>query len=171
MLRVSKQIEPPAWLTEAAQATADFGAAAAEVDEAAAATFGINRTDLRIVGLLQEAGPLPAGRLATAAGLSPAAASTAIQRLATAGCVTRTVDPADRRRAVVTLTERAADLLVQIYGPIYQTGLAELSGYSADEIALVTEVLRRGERLQLAHAERIRGLPRPEAAVPPEDSS
>lgn len=161
-----KQISRESALAEAAQAAADFGAAASAVDDAAAAVFGVNRTDLRIIGLLREKGPLPAGLLAAAAGLSPAAASTAIQRLAAAGCVTRTPDAADRRRAVVTLTAQAAGLLSQVYDPILPAGLAELAGYSPAEIALVTEVLRRGQRLQLAQAERISGLPRLGTADP-----
>jgi DNA-binding MarR family transcriptional regulator len=166
LFRVSKQSVPQSMLIEAAQAAADFGAAAGAVDEAAAAVFGLNRTDLRIIGLLREAGPLSAGRLSAAAALSPAATSTAIQRLTAAGYVTRTVDGKDRRRAVVALTASAADLCGQIYDPIGQAGLAELARYSAAEIALVTDVLRRGERLQLAQAERIRNLPQPDWGRP-----
>lgn len=164
---MSKQIGRESALAGAAQAAADFGAAASAVDEAAAAVFGINRTDLRIIGLLREAGPLPAGRLAAAAGLSPAATSTAIQRLAAAGCVTRTSDATDRRRAVVALTAPAADLIGQVYDPIREAGLAELAGYSPAEIALVAEVLRLGERMQLAQAKRIRGLPQLAPQEPP----
>ncbi len=162
---MSKQSAPQGMLAAAAQAAADFGAAAAAVDDAAAAVFGLNRTDLRIIGLLREAGPLSAGQLSAAAGLSPAATSTAIQRLAAAGCATRTTDARDRRRAVVELTTTAADLFGQIYDPILQAGLAELARYSATEIALVTEVLRRGQRMQLAQAERIASL-RPDATRP-----
>lgn len=98
------------------------------------------RAQLRIVGLLREAGPLSAGRLTAA------------------GCVTRTTDARDRRRAVVALTTMAADLFGQIYDPILQAGLTELARYSATEIALVTEVLRRGQRMQLVQAERIASL-------------
>jgi DNA-binding MarR family transcriptional regulator len=166
MFRVSKQIARESALAGASQAAADFGAAASAVDEAAMTVFGVNRTDLRIIGLLHEGSPLPAGRLAAAAGLSPAAASTAIQRLAAAGCVTRTADPADRRRAVVALTAPAAELFGQVYGPIREAGLAELAEYTTAEITLVTEVLRRGERMQLAQAERIRGLPQLGTASP-----
>lgn len=73
--------------------------------------------------------------------------------------MTRTADPADRRRAVVSLTAPAAGLFRQVYDPIREAGLAELAGYTESEITLVTEVLRRSERMQLAQAERIRGLP------------
>jgi DNA-binding MarR family transcriptional regulator len=149
---------PEALLAEAAAAAAGFGAAAGIVDEAAAAAFGVNRTDLRIIGLLQQAGAVSAGRLASLAGLSPAATSTAIQRLTAAGYLTRTIDDEDRRRAVVALTTMAADLLSEAYAPIARAGRQELSRYSPAQIELIIEVLRGGERLQLAEAERIRGL-------------
>jgi DNA-binding MarR family transcriptional regulator len=141
--------------TAAAEAAAGFGAAAGAVDAAAAAAFGVNRTDLRIIGLLHYAGPLAAGRLSAAAGLSPAAMSTAIQRLMAAGHLTRTIDGQDRRRAVVALTTAAASLLSEIYTPVGEAGLTELSRYSAAELTLIIEFLRRGERLQLAQAQRI----------------
>jgi hypothetical protein len=64
---VSKQQVSRALLAEAAQAAAGFGAAAGAVDEAAAAAFGVNRTDLRIIGLLDQAGTLSAGQLSAAA--------------------------------------------------------------------------------------------------------
>jgi DNA-binding MarR family transcriptional regulator len=164
---VSKQSVPAALITAAAAAAAAFGAAAGAVDAAAAAAFGVNRTDLRIIGLLHQAGPLSAGQLSALAELSPAAMSTAIQRLITAGYLTRTIDSQDRRRAVVDLTAPAADLLAAVYGPIGQAGLRDLSRYSAAEITLITEFLRRGEQLQAGEASRIRSLARPAARATP----
>lgn len=158
---MSKQQVPPALLTEAAAAAAAFGAAAGAVDQAAAGTFGVNQTDLRIIGLLHAAGTLSAGRLSAAAGLSPAATSTAIQRLMAAGYLTRAADGEDRRRAVLTLTPPAAALLAEIYAPVGAAGLSELDRYSPAEIKLITEFLRRGERLQLSQADRIRRLAHP----------
>lgn len=143
---------------EAAEAAADFGAAADAVETAAAALFGINRTDLRIIGLVYEAGAIAAGPLAAAAKLSPAATSTAIQRLVAAGHLSRNVDERDRRRAVVALTPAAMALLERVYGPIARAGRRELTRYSADELAVIVDFLRRGIRLQLAQADRIRGL-------------
>lgn len=152
-----------AMITEAAQAAARFGASNDAVDAAAAAVLEVNRTDLRILGLVLEAGTMAAGPLATAAGLSPAATSTAIQRLVTAGHLRRDVDPADRRRAVVTVTGPAAGLLDRIYRPIERAGRAELARYSAAELAVIVDFLRRGERLQLDQAARIRDVRRPRA--------
>ena len=145
-------------ITDAAQAAARFGAASDAVDSAAAAVLGVNRTDLRILGLVLDAGAMAAGPLAAAADLSPAATSTAIQRLVTAGYLRRDVDPGDRRRAVVTLTEVAAGLLRRIYGPIERAGRSELDRYPAAELTVIVDFLRRGERLQLDQAARIRRL-------------
>jgi DNA-binding MarR family transcriptional regulator len=154
---VSKQSRSRAELiTEATHAAADFGAANDLVDEAAAAAFGVNRTDLRIIGLVANAGTLTAGGLATAAGLSPAATTTAIQRLIHAGHLTRKTDADDRRRAVVELTARAVDLLEEVYGPVERAGCELLERYSAEELAFIVDLLRRGERMQLAEARRVR---------------
>jgi DNA-binding MarR family transcriptional regulator len=151
---VSKQ----SLVAEATQAAAASGAAGDVVDEAAAAAFGVNRTDLRIIGLIAAAGTLTAGGLATQAHLSPAATTTAIQRLTHAGHLTRRTATDDRRRAVVELTPEAAKRLEEIYAPIERAGRAILEDYTAEQLALVAEVLRRGERMQLAEAERIRAL-------------
>jgi DNA-binding MarR family transcriptional regulator len=151
---VSKQ----SLVTEATQAAAASGAASDVVDEAAASAFGVNRTDLRIIGLVAAAGTLTAGQLATRAHLSPAATTTAIQRLTRAGHLTRRTATDDRRRAVVELTPEAARLLEDVYAPIERAGRAILEDYSTEQLALVVEVLRRGERMQLEEAERIRGL-------------
>jgi DNA-binding MarR family transcriptional regulator len=101
----------------AARAAAEFGDAAGAVDEAAAVVFGVNRTDLRILGTVLD-GPLTAGQVAAAVHLSPAAATTAIQRLVARGYLTREPDPEDRRRAVVALTASARELADRIYGPV-----------------------------------------------------
>lgn len=141
-----------------ALAAAEFGAAADELDEAAAAAFGVNRTDLRVVGLLSRHGRLTAGELATAAALSPAATSTAIQRLVGAGYLTRETDGADRRRAVLRLAPAAHALIDRVYGPLEHAGRAELERYSPAELRLIGDFLQRGIALQRAHARRVAGL-------------
>lgn len=143
-------------VTEATHAASAFGAANDVVDEAAAAKLEVNRTDLRILGLVSAEGALTAGALAVKAGLSPAATTTAIQRLTRAGHLTRRTDAEDRRRAVVELTPKAAQLLAELYGPIERAGRELLEDYTEEQLKLVIEVLRRGERMQLAEAERIR---------------
>ena len=141
----------------AARAAADFGAANTEVDDAVAAVLGVNPTDRRIVGLVFAAGSLSAGELAGAAGLSPAATTTAVQRLVAAGHLVREVDPADRRRTVLSLTGAAAEVIRDSYGPVAEEGARILAGYRAEELVLIERFLRAGIDLQRRHAARIRG--------------
>ncbi len=141
----------------AARAAAEFGDAADVVDDAAAAVFGVNRTDLRLLGALRH-GALTAGQVADAVHLSPAAATTAIQRLVARGHLTREPDPDDRRRAVVALTPSARRLADRTYGPVGEAGMAALRGWTAAELDLIAEFLERGRALQLAEAARIRAM-------------
>jgi DNA-binding MarR family transcriptional regulator len=141
----------------AARAAAEFGDAADAVDAAAAVVFGVNRTDLRLLGAVRH-GPLTAGQVAAAVHLSPAAATTAIQRLVARGHLIREPDPADRRRAVVTLTPSARRLAERIYGPVGEAGMAALQRWSASELELIADFLERGRALQLAEAARIRAM-------------
>ncbi len=151
---MSKQLA----VERAAKAAQEFGAATDAVDEAASVAFGVNRTDLRIVGVVHDRGPLTAGQVAAAVDLSPAAATTAIQRLVARGHLTRQVDAGDRRRAVVALTGPALHLVDRVYGPVGESGVAELHAWSEAELALIADFLERGRRLQLEQAARIRGL-------------
>jgi DNA-binding MarR family transcriptional regulator len=151
---VSKQSD---LVERAARAAADFGAANTEVDDAVAAVLGVNATDRRIVGLVFAAGSLSAGALAGAVGLSPAATTTAVQRLVAAGHLVREVDPADRRRTVLTLTESAAEVIRCSYGPVAEEGTRILAGYRPEELALIERFLLAGIDLQRRHAARIRG--------------
>ncbi|MFG1928721.1 MarR family winged helix-turn-helix transcriptional regulator [Cryptosporangium sp. NPDC048952] len=155
---MSKQSERAALLEATATAAAEFGAAAAQVDAAASAILGVNRTDLRILGSLYGRKRLTAGEAAAAAGLSAAATSTAIQRLLAAGYVSRDPDPQDRRRAVLALTPPAHRILQRIYDPIGAAGRAALDTYTDAELSLVERFLTRGRELQLSHAERIHSL-------------
>jgi DNA-binding MarR family transcriptional regulator len=141
----------------AARAAAEFGEAADAVDAAAAAVFGVNRTDLRLLGAVRH-GPLTAGLAASAVHLSPAAATTAIQRLVARGYLTREPDPDDRRRAVVALTASARELAERIYGPVGDGGVAALQRWSAEELELIADFLERGRARQLAEAARIRAM-------------
>jgi DNA-binding MarR family transcriptional regulator len=157
LFRVSKQLVNEQTMA-AARAAAAFGAAAGAVDQAAASTFGVNHTDLRIIGTLNRDGARTAGQVAAECGLSPAATTTAIQRLVTSGHVTRVVDSADRRRAIVALTPAAEKLLVAIYGPIGRGGVKQLADYTPVELNLLTTFLERGAAFQQAQADRIRLL-------------
>ena len=143
-------------IAEVARAVALFQSATDLVDEAAAQHLGINRTDLRCLGLLYAHGPMNAGRLGAAAGLSPAATTAAIDRLERAGYTRRVRAAQDRRGVLVELTSAASAHLEDIYGPVGRTGMELLARYSDAELRLLHAFLADGYRLQVEQAARIR---------------
>ena len=56
-----------------------------QLDDAACRALGINRTDGRCLDIIDREGPVPAGRLAEASGLTTAAVTAVIDRLEKAG--------------------------------------------------------------------------------------
>ncbi len=138
------------------QAVAAFQDSTDRVDEAAAGRLGLNRTDLRCLGILTRAGPLTAGQLAAAAGLSPGAATTAMDRLARAGYAQRTRDEQDRRRVTVQATPAAHERSDEIWGPIGQESYERLSHRSDNQLRVILDFLEEGQQLQNEHAARIR---------------
>jgi DNA-binding MarR family transcriptional regulator len=141
----------------------EFQEATNAVDDAASQVFGLNRTDLRCMGLLFIRGPMTAGQLAEATDLSPGAMTTVLDRLERAGLAHRLADPDDRRRVVVDITPDARDQGERLYGPIRDEGVARLLRYSDEELRLIRDFVRAGIELQERHAARIRAL------APPQD--
>ena len=139
-----------------ARAAAGFGDAADVLRQAAATRLGLNRTDYRIVTSMRAGESRSAGELAAAVGLSPAATTEAVQRLVARGVLERDTDPADRRRAVITLAPQTAHLLEALVEPLRRDGEELMQGYSEAELELLLDFLEAGRRLQLAQAERVR---------------
>src|SRR5262245_19155826 len=69
--------------------------------QAIADRLGLNPTDHKCVDLLVTAGPMTAGELADATGLTTGAITGVIDRLEEAGFVRRADDPNDRRRVIL----------------------------------------------------------------------
>jgi DNA-binding MarR family transcriptional regulator len=152
-------------LSEVAWAIARFQNASDLVDEAAAQHVGVNRTDLRCLGLLNAHGPMTAGRLGAAAQLSPGATTVAIDRLERAGYVRRVRAGGDRRSVLVELTLEARTRIEEIYGPVGRVGMERLARYSDAELQLLHEFLAEGYHLQVEQAARIRDMSRARASI------
>src|SRR5258706_9888203 len=121
-------------LGEVALAIAQFQSATNLFDEAAAACLGIHRTDLRCLGLLHAHGPMHAGRLGTAAHLSPGATTAAIDRLEPARYVRRLRAGGDRRHVLIEPTPNGSGRIEDIYGPVGRAGMERLARYSDAEL-------------------------------------
>jgi DNA-binding MarR family transcriptional regulator len=124
------------------------------LDHAVAEYLGLDGTAYRCLDILDQEGPMTAGRLAERARLSPGAMTALLDRLEERGLARRVRDTEDRRRVVVEVTpavrERAADL----YGPPEEVAQG-LAVYSDKQLMFLIDFFRGSVAYQ---AERMRRL-------------
>ena len=126
-------------------------------EDAAADFFGVNRTAMRCMEVLDRTGQLTAGEIARQTGLTSGAATALLDRLERAGYLRRLRDPTDRRRILVELTDRARAATRAVYGPLAQA-MTQFERYTDAELELIADFLRTGSGLLLENTERIRAL-------------
>ncbi|MGR0320742.1 MarR family winged helix-turn-helix transcriptional regulator [Agromyces sp. ZXT2-3] len=147
-----------ALLARNAEVMRDFMAHAVLFQDAVARSAGLNGTDLQAVGLLLSSGPATPGELAARTGLTAGGAITAVvDRLERAGFVSRSRDPQDRRRVLVTAD---ADAIAAAVGPAY-AGVTErwgevLDSLSDEQLAFANDLLARAADVNRAEVERMR---------------
>lgn len=147
---------------EVGRAVQAFQDATDEVDEAVAAYLRLNRTDLRCLSVLSQAGTMTASAIAEAAGLTRGAMTTALDRIERAGYARRVRDQKDRRSVRVEITDTAQKDIDVLYGPLAREGGKLLGKYTAAELAAALRYLEDGRQLQRSHAKRIRALNPPD---------
>ncbi len=109
-------------------------------DEAAAATLGLSRSDLRALDVLQQRGRLTAGELAQAARVSRGAMTGLVDRLESAGFVRRVHDTQDRRRIFIELSDDGIERALKVYGPVAARGWTAAEGLTDDQLRLLRDV-------------------------------
>jgi DNA-binding MarR family transcriptional regulator len=127
-------------------------------DQAIADRLGMNRTDMRCIDLIDQAGGMTAGELAKAAGLTTGAVTAVVDRLEKAGMAKRVADPADRRRVRIEVTPRLWELTAPLMMPFLEESQAILDDYSTEELERFTEFIQRVIDVQAKHTDRIRDL-------------
>lgn len=143
-------------IQEFIQANRENQVAIDKMDEAGAAALGINRTDQRCLDVIDQAGRITAGRLAEEAGLATGSVTAALDRLEAKGYVRRLADPADRRRVIVELTERARERGQAIWGPLGERGMPHLMALSGEELRLLIRHMRFSSELNARRAEEVK---------------
>ena len=122
----------------------EIGAATVFFHQAVAESGGLCSADHKYLDELVRLGPVTAGELAEATGLTTGAATGMIDRLEAAGLARRERDATDRRKVIVVpLVDEAQCRL----GPLFQGLVAELDRLHArfgdEELALITGYLRQ----------------------------
>ena len=127
-------------------------------DEVAREKLGINRTDLRCLNIVDNQGPMTAGRLAELSGLTTAAVTSVLDRLERAGYARRVRDQEDRRQVMVEVTPLLAERATPIWGPLGEEAHSALARMPVEELQSLIDFYRLGIELNERHIERVRHL-------------
>lgn len=108
-------------INEVGRATQAYQRATDGFDDLVGRLLRLNPADLRCLDWLTQ-GPMSAGDLAEATGLSSAATTTLLDRLEQKGYIRRERDTTDRRKVLVELTPDGGERLYKLYGPLADEG-------------------------------------------------
>ncbi|MET8129690.1 MarR family transcriptional regulator [Streptomyces sp. NPDC005065] len=126
--------------------TVEFGLRQAEF----ASRHGMHPTDVRALICLLDAEragtDATAGWLGAQLGLNSAGTTAVIDRLERLGHLTRTRDPRDRRRVLLTVDPRAVELGRSFFGPLIDNTVAVLRDFDESETAAVRRFLSAAHR-------------------------
>jgi|SRR5579871_636969 len=135
-------------------------------DQAVADFFQVPRTDFRCLDHLSRIGPVSAGQLADAVGLTTGATTAAIDRLERIGWVQRQSDPADRRRVRVALTQEGIRCGEQVFGALRLAAERLLDQYGPQDLAGILAFLRDTRTLFAERALAVRTSPADTVRLP-----
>jgi len=132
-------------------------------DHAVADYVGLDRTAYRCLDILDQEGPMTAGRLAQRARLSPGAMTALLDRLEKRGFARRTRDTNDRRRVLVEVTPELREMAAQLYGAPEQ-GADALAAYTNEQLEFLIRFLRGNVAYQEERMRRLDALEAPETS-------
>ena len=118
-------------------------------DATAAASLGINATDLRCLTALRDRGAMKAGEVAERLGITRGATTTALDRLEARKLLLRRPHADDGRSIVVDLTSEGHARVDAIWGPMRRRGGEHLRSYSIAELQLLERFFERSVELQM----------------------
>jgi DNA-binding MarR family transcriptional regulator len=155
--------KPPELAQVLTQELMDLGKAIDLVGNATAGRLGINQTDLICLDLLLRNGPMTAGHVASALGLTTAAISAMATRLEAGGYARREMDPTDRRRVLLHASPAGAEKAYRMFDGLYQATSELFGRYQQQELELLARLLGDFRELLAAYTATIHGEPPPES--------
>ena len=122
------------------------------LDQAAASRYGLNRTDMRALDLIGQAGRLAPTELARRLGLTTGGVTSVIDRLERAGYARRLSDPDDRRRLLVEKTDATRARDAEVFGPLLQATQDALNAFTDQQLAVIGRFLEQARAITATHA-------------------
>ena len=117
----------------------EFSTAVVAFHEAVGQRLGLTAAEHKALGYVQRHGPLTAGELAVAVGLTPGAVTALVDRLEARGCVERTRDEVDRRRTFISAL--ANPNLTPIFDELQRDVAESTQGFTEQEWSTITKYL------------------------------
>ena len=127
-------------------------------DEIASEILGINRTDMRVIDIVDRKGRATAGEVAKEAGLTTGGVTAVADRLEKVGYLRRVRDPEDRRRVWLETTPELHDRSWEIWGPLSDRWQSRAGDLSREQLEFILEFLADGNELMSEQIERVKAL-------------
>ncbi len=131
--------------------------AAQTLDHKTAEYLGIDDTAFRCLDILDQEGPMTAGRLAERARVSPGATTALLDRLESKGLALRRRDTEDRRRVLVQVNPQLRERAQELYGTPDET-VDALSMYTDEQLEFLIGFLRGSVAYQEERMRRLEEL-------------
>jgi len=137
----------------------DLSVAIDLIGQATAGQLGINQTDLICLELLHRRGPMSAGEVASALGLTTAAISAMATRLEAGGYARREMDPKDRRRVLLHASASGIQKAYGLFDGLYHASTKLYAAYEERDVRMLVELLGRFRQLIADHTAVLRNAP------------
>ena len=131
--------------------------------QAVADRLGLAGSDVDCLDILIEEGRLTVGRLAELTGLTTGSATRMVDRLEQAGYVSRSPDPADRRRVVVAAVPERLAALSALHDSLRSAQREAVATYDEDQLQAIASFLESSIDVFRDEATRLREPPPDEA--------
>ena len=113
----------------------------------------VNPTDRVVMETLLQRGPSTPGELAVAAEITPAAMTASIDRLIELNHVRRDQHPSDRRKLLITASERSSELIMGELREMIMDVDSSLRDFNDDELEIIMRFLNSVNAAYARHVE------------------
>ncbi|MFL5871212.1 MAG: MarR family winged helix-turn-helix transcriptional regulator [Solirubrobacterales bacterium] len=127
-------------------------------DEIASEILGINRTDMRVIDIVERRGRATAGEVAKEAALTTGGVTAVVDRLEKLGYLKRVRDPDDRRRVWVEPTPELWERAGKIWAPLSDRWESRARNLSRDQLEFILSFLAEGNEMMAGEIERVRAM-------------
>lgn len=124
-------------------ATQEYGIASVLFRNAIGRKLGLNITDIGCINFLFIKGTSTPTELARYTGLTTGSTTALLDRLESSSLIRRKPNPNDRRGIIVEVHQRSRDVVGPMVAGAQKAQKELLDGYSAEELSVISDFLRR----------------------------